>query len=262
MPQSSVKESTTIRFGSGVMEIGDDVGSLVEMGAFRNGAFEERFDKVSIKSDNAGEIYAGIRNHEAALSCDLQEINFDVLAHYMKGVHTLTPNTTTPVPVTGETHILPDTKAVRLNHKNGDGTEVASITVTEGVTARARNTDYVISVDPEGYTCITRTTGGGFADNDVAVVDYTYTPLASRTYTAGGPQTLTAQVVRFTNTNAAGHDLQITVFKATAAEGIKIAFPADDADDVAFTPINMTGTCDTALASGAQLFEIVDEQHV
>jgi hypothetical protein len=261
MPQTSVQEVATIRFGSGKFEVGDSIGTLVNVGAFRNGVFEETFDKISVMSDNAGEVYAGISNHKAALSCDLLEINLANLAKFQKGIATNTLTGTTPVAITDELHTLYGTTGQRLNFKNGAGTEVASIVVTEGGAARVRNTDYIIYVDTAGYTCIARTTTGAFADGDVAQVDYTYTPLASNLYKTGGNMQLTAQVVRFTNTNASGKMFYITVFKATSESGITIEFPADDADDVAATPIKMVGTCDTSRTAGDQLFEIYDEQY-
>lgn len=262
MSQTSVQHQETIRFGSGVLEIGDDVGSLVNIGAFRSGKFEETFDEVSIKSDNAGVIYNGISNHEAVLSCDLMEINLDTLASYLKGTHTLSVVDGTPVPVTDEMHVLTDTDAVRLDNKNGDGTMVSGISVTVGATPAVLNTDYVLAVDSDGYTVIARVANSVVINSeDMVLVDYTYTPSASKVLDAGGLQQLTARVARFTNYNSSGKKFEITLWKATAATGISIEFLSDDADDVNVTPIEIKGTRDTFRDNGKQLFTIVDEQH-
>lgn len=104
-------------------------------------------------------------------------------------------------------------------------------------------------------------TRGGIATGGIVHVDYTYTPLSSRTLKSGGLTTLTAQVCRFTNTNAAGKIFRITVYSTTPDAGIKINFVPDDADDVSVCPIRMLGVLDSARTAGDQLFEIYDEQH-
>lgn len=265
MPQTTVQHVETIRFGSGKMEVGDSIATLTNIGAFRKGVFEETFDKVSVTSDNAGEVYAGISNHKAALSCDLMEINVEVLAKFMKGIGAVTTVAASPVAITDESKTLNGVIGRRLNYKNGDGSIVTSVVVTHvsGSPTYTRGTDYELVVDTDGYTVIARAGTGtpGITDGQTVLVDYTYTPSASKTYKTGGLQTLTAQVVRFTNTNAAGKKFEITVYKATAESGINIEFVADDADDVNATPIKMTGTNDTSRTAGDQLFVIVDEQH-
>jgi len=262
MSQTTVQHQETIRFGSGVLEIGDDIGTLVNLGAFRSGKFEETFDEVTIKSDNAGTIYNGIANHEAVLSCDLMEINLDTLASYFKGTHTLSTVAGAATPVTDEAHVLTDTNATRLDHRMGDGTEVGSIVVSVGATPAVRNTDYVIAVDADGYTTIARVSGSiVITDGATALVDYSYTPNASKNLDAGGLQQLTARVARFTNYNSLSQKFEITLWRATASSGIAIEFLSDDADDVNVTPIAIKGTCDTTRTAGEQLFTIVDEQH-
>ena len=56
MAQTSVQVENAIRFGSAKFEMGATVGALVDIGAIRNGVWEYRFDKVTVKSDNAGTI--------------------------------------------------------------------------------------------------------------------------------------------------------------------------------------------------------------
>lgn len=266
MPQTSIQESNAIRFGSGKFEIGATVGSLVNVGAFRGGKFEETYEKVSVMSDNAGEVYAGIRNHRAKLSCELLEINLDTLAKVGAGIATVTTQDTTPVAITDESVTLNGVIAVRLANRSASGAIVASVTVTHtsGSPTYTLGTDYELFVGPDGYTYIARSGSGspGITDGQTVLVDYTYTPAAHRLYKTGGLVQLTPQVVRFTNVRASdSKKFEITVFKATASQGIALEFPADDADDVARSPIVLEGVPDTDRTSGDQLFEIVDEQH-
>uniref|UniRef100_A0A6M3M4R0 Uncharacterized protein n=1 Tax=viral metagenome TaxID=1070528 RepID=A0A6M3M4R0_9ZZZZ len=343
MAQTTVQESTTIRFGSAKWEMGADVGSLVNVGAIRNAAWEYRFDKTTVKSDNAGTIREAVRNEECGISGDIMEVNLSVLGSFYTGVLSYDTVAAAPVAVTDEAQTLTGTVENILTHKNGDDTEVTAITVTNaaGTTTWVRDCDYVINVNANGYTTIARAyptvieggsaliavtgtdsyflsagawdaqpavgdhiyvtgftdpanngvktvtdvstpntitvaellvneiegdtitiTRGGIQSAEVVEVDYTYTPLASRTLKGGGLVTFTARVCRFTNTDADGKVFQITIFSATPEGGITMNFPADDAEDPMLVPISMTGVPDTSLTAGEQLFEIYDEQHV
>ncbi len=102
---------------------------------------------------------------------------------------------------------------------------------------------------------------GAILTAGVVYVDYSYTPLASRTLKGGGLTEFTARVCRFTNTNSAGKLFRITVYSTTPDTGIVLDFPEDDADEPMICPISMTGVPDTTLTAGEQLFEIYDEQH-
>ena len=264
MAQTSIQQQQTIRFGSGVMEVGATVGSLVNIGAFRGGKFTEEFDKVTITSDNAGTVYEGITNHKASLECELMEINLANLSSFYAGAHTMTVVPATPIAITNEVAVLSTTVAHRLAHRNAAGTEVATIVVrsVSGSVTFVRNTDFVVSIDAAGFTNIARIPGSATLTSGMTVhISYSYTPAAHRLYEAGGPQILVAQVARFTNRNVQDQRFEITVWKATSESGISIEFKADNADDVNVAPIKITGTCDTLRTQGRQLFTILDEQH-
>lgn len=349
MAQTTVQQSQTIRFGSAKFEMGATAGSLVDVGAIRNGAFEYSFDKVEVKSDNAGVIKQAVTNERASLGGDLMEINMTRLGSFYTGVLTADTVAAAPVAVPDEVQVLTGTVENILTHRNAAGTEVTAIVVTNGAgtTTYVRDCDYVINVNADGYTTIARAyptsiitasaliavTGtntitlsagafdvnpapgdhltlsgfiapytannrvvtvvevttldsvftvaetlvnaaegagvagtitilnGGIATGGSTLVDYSYTPSASKTLKGGGLTTFTARVCRFTNTNAAGLTFVITVFSATPDGGIVIDFPADDAEDPAMCPIKMVGVCDTTLVAGEQLFEIEDNQH-
>ena len=342
MSQTTVQHTETIRFGSAKFEMGATAGTLVDVGAIRNGAFEYTFDKIEVKSDNAGVIKEGVINERAALGGDLMEINATNLGSFYTGVLTAGTSAGAPVLVTNEDVTLTGTTEAALAHKNGDGTEVASISVKDqsNTTTYVRDCDYVVNVASNGNTELTRAypaaivtaqmdisadnadssfndassdfatilapgdhiyvTGftapadngtftvvsatdakivvsetittegaaasitivrGGITSGQVVHANYTYTPSTGKTLKGGGLTQFTARVCRFTNTNAAGKTFVITVYNSTPDGGITINFPADDAEDPAVCPIKMVGTCDTTLAAGGQLFEVVDSQH-
>jgi len=322
--------------------MGADVGSLVDVGAIRNASWEYRFDKVTVKSDNAGTIREAVRNEECGVKGDLMEINFQNLASFYSGVLTHATVAAAPVAVTNEAQVLTGTIENVLTYKNGDDSEVTAISVTSisgGGTTYVRDCDYVINVNANGYTTIARAyptviegatalcavtgtdsyflsagawdvqpavgdhiyvtgftetannglktvtvvtadtitvsellvneiegdtitiTRGGIVTGGTVYVNYTYTPLASRTLKGGGLTTFTARVCRFTNTDSSGNVFRITVYSATPDSGIVLDFPSDDGEDPMLCPISMTGVPDTTLTAGEQLFEIYDEQH-
>ncbi len=342
MAQTSVQVENAIRFGSAKFEMGATVGALVDIGAIRNGVWEYRFDKVTVKSDNAGTIMEAIRNEECGISADLMEVNLEKLSSFYSGVLTHATVAAAPVAVTNEVQVLTGTTENILTYRNGAGTEVATISATSvsgGGTTYVRDCDYVINVNADGYTTIARAyptviegatalcavtgttayflsagawdvqpavgdhiyvtgftetanngvktvtavtadtitvsevlvnevegdtitiTRGAILTGGTIYVNYTYTPLASRTLKGGGLTEFTARVCRFTNTDSAGKIFRITVYSATPETGITLNFPSDDADDPMLCPISMTGVPDTALTAGEQLFLIEDEQH-
>jgi hypothetical protein len=341
MAQTTVQHEETIRFGSAKLEMGATVGTLVDVGAVRDALWEYRFDKTTVKSDNAGVIFDAVRNEECGVSANLMEVNLEILGQFFSGVLTHATVAAAPVAITDESHVLTGTTESALTYRNGAGTEVSTIVVTNsaGTTTMVRDCDYVVNVNADGYTTISRAyptviegatavcavvdtdsyelsagswdvqpavgdhilvdgfteaanngvktvtavtaskitvdellvneaegdtvtlTRGGIESGDTVLVDYSYTPLASRTLKGGGLTTFTAQVCRFTNTDADGHVFRITVYSATPESGITLDFPADDDEDPLLCPISITGVPDTMRTLGEQLFEIYDEQH-
>jgi hypothetical protein len=262
--QTSAQHSETIRFGSAKIEVGETEESLVNLGLATGIKFTEEYTPVVLKPDNAPEIVVGVKDHSATVEFEMWEVNLTNLNLIRGGIDTLGSVKGSPTPVSEETHTLTGTNFVRLAHKNGDGTEVDSIVVKNAAdTAAVRNTDYVVAVDEEGYTCIARVADSTvIEDGDSVKVNYTYTPNAATTLSTGGKNTVSARVVRLTNTNAAGKKFEITVYAAKNQGGIELELPADDGDEPLKPTITLKGICDTTREAGDQLFKIVDEQGV
>ena len=261
MRQTTVQQASKIGFGSAKFEVGATVGTLADYGAMKNISFKESWTEVRVMSENAGEIKTGIRDHKAMIEGDMLETYLTNLNAFRGGIDTLTPIPAAGVGVVNEVQTLADTLAVRFNHKNGANTIVTAITVTTAAGgATVRNIDYVLSVDPSGYTTIARITGGLFSDGDTCKISYTYTPNASATLTSGGKYVIAAKVVRLTNTDESGKIFRITVYSAKNKEGIEIKFPSDEALEPQSMKISMEGNLDYTRAAGDQLFEIFDER--
>ena len=263
MAQTTVQHPETIRFGSGRLEIGKSLDSLVDVGALTGVHFTHDLgDKVTITSDNAGVVLERAGTQTAQVEANLMEINLDTLAVYMGGVSKLETVAGSQQTVTNEEHTLKGTTFIRLDHRMGDGNAVTIDSIKKkGDSAAVEDTDYVVAIDSDGYTCIARKGGSSvIADGSVVQVSYEYTPAAYKRLSFGGLQQLDAAVARITNYDSLGREFSITVYKATADSGIEIEFQADDADETDVVPITLVGTEDTSRAVGDQLFVIEDHQ--
>lgn len=263
MAQTTVQHPETIRFGSGRLEIGKSLDSLVDVGALTGVHFTHDLgDKVTITSDNAGVVLERAGTQTAQVEANLMEINLDTLAVYMGGVSKLETVAGSQQTVTNEEHTLKGTTFIRLNHRMGDGNAVTIDSIEEkGGSSAVEDTDYIVALDSDGYTCIARKSGSSvIADGSVVQVSYKYTPAAYKRLSFGGLQQLDAAVARITNFDSLGREFSITVYKATADSGIEIEFQADDADETDVVPITLVGTEDTSRAVGDQLFVIEDHQ--
>lgn len=263
MAQTTVQHPETIRFGSGRLEIGKSLDSLVDVGALTGVHFTHDLgDKVTITSDNAGVVLERAGTQTAQVEANLMEINLDTLAVYMGGVSKLETVAGSQKTVTNEEHTLKGTTFIRLDHRNRDGNAVAIDSVEKkGRSAAVEDTDYIVAIDSDGYTCIARKSGSSvITDGSVVQVSYKYTPAAYKRLSFGGLQQLDAAVARITNFDSLGREFSITVYKATADSGIEIEFQADDADETDVVPITLVGTEDTSRAVGDQLFVIEDHQ--
>ena len=263
MAQTTVQHPETIRFGSGRLEIGKSLDSLVDVGALTGVHFTHDLgDKVTITSDNAGVILERAGTQTAQVEANLMEINLDTLAVYMGGVSKLETVAGSQQTVINEEHTLKGTTFIRLDHRMGEGNAVTIDSVKKkGGSAAVEDTDYVVALDSDGYTCIARKSGSSvITDGSVVQVSYKYTPAAYKRLSFGGLQQLDAAVARITNFDSLGRKFSITVYKATADSGIEIEFQADDADETDVVPITLVGTEDTSRAVGDQLFVIEDHQ--
>lgn len=263
MAQTTVQHPETIRFGSGRLEIGKSLDSLVDVGALTGVHFTHDLgDKVTITSDNAGVVLERAGTQTAQVEANLMEINLDTLAIYMGGVSKLETVAGSQQQVDNEEHTLKGTTFIRLNHRMGDGNAVTIDSVKKkGGSAAVEDTDYIVALDSDGYTCIARKSDSSvITDGSVVQVSYKYTPAAYKRLSFGGLQQLDAAVARITNFDSLGREFSITVYKATADSGIEIEFQADDANETDVVPITLVGTEDTSRAVGDQLFVIEDHQ--
>lgn len=263
--QTSLQQSNTIRFGSAKVEVGETIGSLVDLGLASNIEFTEEFTPVEIIPDNGPKIQKGKKDHRANVKFDLWEINFSNVNLMAGGGDVYDTVAGASTPVVDELHTLTGVTGVRLNNKNGDGSICTAISVKDSSNSTAvLNTDYVLYLDAAGYTCIARVSGSTvLTTGEQAKVSYTYVPNASVSLSTGGLTTIISpRIVRLTNVDSAGKKFEITVYKATNQKGISLKFPPDDGDKNLSVSFELRGDVDNTRTAGDQLFKIVDEQGV
>lgn len=266
--QTVVKKANAIRFGSGKFEVSsDNWGSAKDLGAMRNIIFEETWDELIVKSDNAGDVLVGIRNQKAALVGDLMEFDLEKMDLMRGQVDVYTEPTGDAVPDYEQTVLAGSwafNKFIPLTGQMAAKTliEVTSVTPSVHVALEVLTEyDNVLVNGVSGITVTDHETTPLLLTENL-VIKYTYTPAAHKLLKSGGLFTMTAIQARVTNVNEAGKSFIITLFKANSASGITIALQPDEGEDAAICPMRIQGTCDPALTEGEQLFKIEDYQNV
>lgn len=261
--QTSVQKQKSLRVGSVKVEVGASVGALVNLGVGAKAKMAEKWTEFIQKFDNAPPADPVVVDQECTFSMEMNEIDPVNLSSLRGGIDMLTTTPASPVTVTGENKGTGWTigNPIKLNNKNGAGTIVTAITVKGAGTGLVAGTDYRTYVGDgsngeKGASYIVPLT----AQAGIITVDYTYTPNAAVTMTTGGKFTISPNVVRVTNTNAAGKVFRLTFFKAYNSKGIDISFGADDDGKVWALPIELKGIRDVDRDPGAQLYELYDEQ--
>jgi len=270
MAQTTIQRPEAVKIGSAKVEVGDDIGSLQNLGAMRGVSLSESWDKVEVESDNAGVIKEYIKNQRIAITGNLIEIDLEILNEIRGGIDEY--DTVAGSKVDDHDQIVAGgawhyNEFIVGEHQNADGSVLQIDTqgypdVSGSVDgALAHGTDYFIVKNGQGrWGIIIIDSATVTTEAQVLTISYDYTPATSKVLTSGGKKTINPKVVRLTNTDENGKKLQVTVYYASIEEGITLEFPSDEAEDVMVTPINLVGKVDVDRTVGDQLYEIVDEQ--
>jgi hypothetical protein len=267
MAQTTVQNLNAVRLGSVKLEVGNSVGTLVDLGALTGAKMVETISDFGIQSDNAGEIMVGVADQKVAVTANWLEPDLTQVNLARGGIDTYSSADATPVPVASEVLVMAtlETTGVRLAHKMAAGTQVTVTSIKDltDVTTYDLADDYTVFVDNQGWTCIARPASGStITDGQSVHVNYTYTPLTSKTLKTGGKRDIAYRVVRLTNTDDAGKTFRVTFYRARIKKGVEMTFKSDDATEANGFPIEIEATKDITRTVGDQLYEIVDEQGV
>lgn len=247
MAQTSIQKTNAIRYGSGILSMGASTASLTNLGAIRDLVFRLDKEDIEIDFDNTDPIQKFRFGDRVTVTCLLAELDGDSLALLDAGW--ITVGTTAGTPVAGATQTLSSgswnyNNFYKITNQNGDGSAVTINSVTGG-------TDGALS-DGDGFHFGQDENGNyGIYMGDVAselttesqdiVIDYDYTPNASKDLTFTSFGTKTTKYVRIVNTNAAGNTFQIDMEECTNMKPLELSFPGDEGEDVMMYEIEIKG---------------------
>jgi len=214
------------------------------------------FNTVQLRAHN-GYLPVKKKIENVEFTAELYEVHLDTIEKIdSHGV--LTNTSGTWVNVTNES--LGDARIentpIKLANKNGDKSEVTSISIQKDWSWLTLNTDYRVYTRDDGYTYI-------LPLNDqtwVLTADYTYTPNEKKTITFSDLSKLASYYeVKFVNTDEYGKEFTLTIPKAFSTENLQLNFVSDDAvDETMKVPIKLT-----AFPDGNNVMLVIeDEQSV
>lgn len=254
MSQTNIQRSEALRYGSVTLYIGDDFGSLINVGAIRNMSFEHKAENIEVAFDNVPSIKKFKNGNKASFVFELAEIDLTTFSYTDAGLVVQTNILGTSTNVTNESVILAGVTGKSLKNKNGNNSMVTSIVVTNatGSVTYILNDDYTIQVGADGYTRIARISGGAILDGSEVLVDYTYTPNQSKKITFHTGGTKTYKVARIVNVNNVGKEFRIDLENVTNIKPLTTPFQGDDSDGIMICSVELSGI----------VKEIVDEQSI
>lgn len=258
MAQTTIQRNDAVRFGSAILSIGSSFASLTNIGAIRDLVFEHRGETLEVEFDNTASLKFFKNGQKGAFTFQLGEIDLTILSQLEQGLTSLA--TTAAALVAGATQTLTSGEwdvntFYEIENQNGDGSIITINSVTGGTDgALTVNDDYDLVVTGEGkYGIVLQDVAAATLLTTTAqdiVIDYDYTPNASKTLTFNDFGQKTEFVARIVNTNAAGNQLRIDITGVTNLTPLSMPFLADDGDDVSVIEMELEGT----------IVEIVDEQ--
>jgi len=251
-----------------MIEVGDNIGAMVNLGAVDKVKFQETFETVDIISQSVGLVAVRKRNHRCKLNFDLIEINLLYLETIRGDVDTY--NTVAAEIVNNHPYVVGSgdwgyDEFIEYDYQNGAATKITPDSVVGSVDgALVCNTDFFIVQNAAGkWGIVIRDSATVTTLVQTITITYDYTPAANRYLSTGSESVvINPKVVRITNTDPDGDTVVILVYAARNTEGINLEFPDYDAGEPWRCPITLEGRRDTSRSAKDMLFKITDEQGV
>ncbi len=232
----------------GNLWVGDDAGSLVDMGALRNIRFTAEQIQTVVQSDNRGEIIRKSRMPGRIEAELLEPGDIDTLENIFKGIIAKTSVAATPVAGASQVIASPlvANEWTELTYQNGDETQPTINSVTGSVDgALTLNDDFHIVQNPStgkwGIIFNTVAIGPTLTTlTQTATINSDYTPAASKVATGGTNQTATPRYVKIIAESEDSSLLtrEIVLESALANSPMLLQFvDVESAGDVAVMPV-------------------------
>ena len=236
-------DAILIEYGN--LWVGDDAGSLVDMGALRNIRFTSEQAVTVVNSDNRGEIIRKSRMMGRIEAELLEPGDADTLENIFKGLITKSSvaasivNNYSQVEASGEWAY---NTFIPFDFQDGDGTNVNIDSVTAGTDSTLTvNVDYIVTQHADGRWGIMVLDSSTVTTlSQTITIVFDYTPAASKVLTGGTNQTATPRYVKIIapSEDAAGTTREIVLESAIASSPMVIAFvEVESAGDVGVMPV-------------------------
>ena len=245
MTQTSIQQENAVRFGSLRVLIGEDASSLVDIGVIRSGVFNNLAENQEIPFDNANPIRRVSNGNKVSLACEIQEINLTNLAVIDGGLLTL--DTVAGTLEAGVDQVVASgawayEKFIALANQNGDGSKPTINSVTGGTNgALTVNDDYFVTQVGDQWGIVVRDGTNTTTESQNLVIQYDYTPNASKRITFNETGTKDTFYMRLTNTDADGNVMRFDVERVTNTTPISLPFASDADAEVASLPVTLEG---------------------
>lgn len=253
MAQTTIQNSTAIRAGSLLVEIGTSLNSMVNVGALRDITLEGKQESTKLPFDNVPEITKYKNGDKLSLKATMCELNFTNLG-IMNGGQTVV-NYTAGTQVTGYVQNIASgswaySQPVLLTGQNNSGLVQTIASVVGSVDGALSASNYTMVKLGSGWAIAIIQGSGVTTLTQTIVVTYSYTPNARKTTTFNSTGIKTGVFMRLTNTNELGKTLVFNLKEATNTATSTFNFAGDLEDNVFEMPIEIEGI----------VTSIVDEQ--
>lgn len=253
--QTTIQVTEAIRKGSVRVLVGDDFGSLVDIGALRDPILNSLAENQEIEFDNVDSLKKFVKGKKVQVTFNLAEINLTNIAQLDSGLVSLT--TVAGSLVSGATQLVVSggwnfNQFIKIENQNGDGSAITVNSVT-GATdgALVEDTDYYVTQNENGeYGIMIIDSVDVTTEGQNVTIDYDYTPSASKKLTFNESGNKTLKAMRLINIDENDKEFRIDIENGTNFAPISIDFAGDIEDNVAILPVDFQG----------DLVEWVDEQ--
>lgn len=274
MPAQTTKKGHIFFPDGCLVEIGDAIGSLFDLGAINSACVGTvNWTPNQVETANAGKLDKQIKDMIIDLGFTLINLDPEGIEHLGGGVLTRTVVAGSPV-ANPEDQVVAvgwvDRTIEDLLPTDSDGIILRPASGTIGITSvtgsiagvLAADDDYFIVNDPnsitgEGIMFDTAGTASLVTTETVTIVFSSITPIATTVLNMGTSTfTLTPKIVRFRHTDSAGLERTLTIWASDInSGGFVFSFKGANEEGVEEMPISMTGVIDTDRTDGEQLLQ-------
>lgn len=246
----AASDSNAILLEYGNISVGDDAGSLVDIGSVRNVRFTGRQERIKVDSDNNGTILNKARITGVIEFDWLEPGHMTNLESLFKGLVTRSTTAGTLVEDAEQTVASGSwnyEKQIVIENQNNDLSEITINSVTLGTNgAIVEGTDYTKVKDAATgkWGIVIWDSATVTTESQSVVIDYDYTPAAAQVLTGGTSQTATARYVKITgpSEDSATTTRDITLDSAVAASDMLIPYvDVEQSGDVGVMPVTLEG---------------------